>query len=183
MLFDGWMIGWLVGCSERLNRPLDVLIPKFISCFLSKTEALRVYALSSCNHFLYMMPPALVQHLEKYMQALFALAGDPSKSIRRLVCQAFVILLEVRYDALKPQMANVIKYMIKATEDEDEVVALEACEFWSPYCDNSKQHPSLHLPFIFPFTLTLHYVLNCGWLLRAMLCSTDRARRPESVAR
>jgi len=32
-------------------------------------------------------------------------------------------------------MKGVIEFMLMATQDEDEHVALEACEFWSAYCE------------------------------------------------
>lgn len=40
------------------------------------------------------------------------------------------MLLEVRMDRLIPQMHNIIEYMLMRTQDPDEGVALEACEFW-----------------------------------------------------
>ena len=40
------------------------------------------------------------------------------------------MLLEVRLDRLVPQMNNIIDYMLQRTQDQDEGVALEACEFW-----------------------------------------------------
>lgn len=40
------------------------------------------------------------------------------------------MLLEVRMDRLMPQMHNIIEYMLVRTQDADEGVALEACEFW-----------------------------------------------------
>lgn len=142
--------------SAALGSPLELLVPKFITTFLVQQEQLRSYAMQSCNQFLYLMPAPLVKHLDKYMASLFALASDPSKAIRKKVCQAFVILQEVRYDCIKPQIANVIRYMIKATEDDDEVVALEACEFWSGYCENKQADLGLlreHLKVLVPILI------------------------------
>lgn len=73
--------------------------------------------------------------MDNYMRALFHLTNDPSKDIRKRVCQAFVILLEVKFQYLQAHMHNVIRYMLMATDDEDDDVALEACEFWSAYCE------------------------------------------------
>jgi transportin-1 len=72
--------------------------------------------------------------MDSYMQALFRLTGDPSKEIRKEVCKAFVSLLEVRYDHLQPHIEDVIKFMLVSTQDDDEFVSLEACEFWPAYC-------------------------------------------------
>lgn len=40
------------------------------------------------------------------------------------------MLLEVRMDRLIPPMKDIIEYMLVRTQDNDEGVALEACEFW-----------------------------------------------------
>lgn len=40
------------------------------------------------------------------------------------------MLLEVRMDRLIPNMHCIIEYMLMRTQDTDEGVALEACEFW-----------------------------------------------------
>ena len=40
------------------------------------------------------------------------------------------MLLEVRIDTLIPNMHHIIEYMLTRTQDQDESVALEACEFW-----------------------------------------------------
>lgn len=40
------------------------------------------------------------------------------------------MLLEVRIDRLLPYMHNITEYMLLRTQDLDEAVALEACEFW-----------------------------------------------------
>lgn len=40
------------------------------------------------------------------------------------------MLLEVRMDRLIPHIDNIIEYMLVRTQDADESVALEACEFW-----------------------------------------------------
>ena len=34
-----------------------------------------------------------------------------------------------------PTPTHTLQYMLRATQDEDELVALEACEFWSSICE------------------------------------------------
>lgn len=58
------------------------------------------------------------------------MATDEDSDVRKNVCRALVMLLEVRMDRLMPHMANIIEYMLIRTQDTDESVALEACEFW-----------------------------------------------------
>jgi transportin-1 len=49
-------------------RPLNVLIPKFISFFKSPNETYRRYALSCINQFIVDLPPALLVNMELYLQ-------------------------------------------------------------------------------------------------------------------
>lgn len=114
-----------------------------------------------------------------FHQSLFALAADEDSEVRKNVCRALVMLLEVRIDRLIPHMHSIIQvvilnrfscarmckilrthrswnfqscllylpffkiygttfyfmcfllqYMLQRTQDPDENVALEACEFW-----------------------------------------------------
>lgn len=45
------------------------------------------------------------------------------------------MLMEVKVDKLLPHMNAIIQYMLLRTQDEDETVALEACEFWLVLAD------------------------------------------------
>nr|KJB75817.1 hypothetical protein B456_012G059000 [Gossypium raimondii] len=78
---------------------------------------------------------ALYASVDKYLHGLFSLANDPAAEMRKLVCAAFVQLIEVRPSVLEPNMKNVIEYMLQVNKDTDDEAALEACEFWSAYCD------------------------------------------------
>lgn len=64
------------------------------------------------------------------LQNLFHVATDDDSEVRKNVCRALVMLLEVRMDRLISQIDNIIEYMLVRTQDSDEGVALEACEFW-----------------------------------------------------
>lgn len=55
-------------------------------------------------------------------------------------------------DRLIPDMHNIIEYMLMRTQDPDDSVALEACEFWlslaeQPIC---KEALAPHLPRLVP---------------------------------
>ncbi|KAK8305403.1 hypothetical protein V6Z11_D03G060800 [Gossypium hirsutum] len=77
-----------------------------------------------------LMPSALYASVDKYLHGLFGLANEPPAEVRKLVCAAFVQLIEVRPSVLEPHMKNVIEYMLQVNKDTDDEVALEACEFW-----------------------------------------------------
>ena len=49
------------------------------------------------------------QNMDAFLAALFGLANDPSTEIRKSLCQAVVMLLEVGLEKLMPHMADVVQ--------------------------------------------------------------------------
>ncbi|KTG31459.1 hypothetical protein cypCar_00037750, partial [Cyprinus carpio] len=139
--------------SDMLDRPLNVMIPKFLQFFKHSSPKIRMSGDAK--------PPASVVYtvfsqcqyiVTTHYWNLFALAGDEEPEVRKNVCRALVMLLEVRLDRLLPHMHNIIEYMLQRTQDQDENVALEACEFWltlaeQPVC---KEVLCGHLPKLIP---------------------------------
>ncbi|XP_038900875.1 transportin-1 isoform X1 [Benincasa hispida] len=141
------------GLSER---PINIFLPRLFQFFQSPHTALRKLSLSSVNQYIMLMPTALYISMDQYLQGLFVLANDPTPDVRKLVCQAFVQLIEVRPTFLEPHLRNVIEYMLQVNKDADEEVSLEACEFWSAYCDAQLPPENLRefLPRLIPALLS-----------------------------
>ncbi|KAG9147491.1 hypothetical protein Leryth_007294 [Lithospermum erythrorhizon] len=72
------------------------------------------------------------------------------------VCVAFVQLIEVRPSFLEPHLKDLLQYILQVNKDADEEVALEACEFWSAYCDAQLPPENLRefLPSLIPVLLS-----------------------------
>ncbi|KAK3006542.1 hypothetical protein RJ639_017697 [Escallonia herrerae] len=100
------------GLSER---PINIFLPRLLQ---SPHVSLRKLSLGSVNQYIMLMPTVLYMSMDKYLQGLFVLANDPAAEVRKL-----------------PHLRNVIEYMLQVNKDPDEEVALEACEFWSAYCE------------------------------------------------
>uniref|UniRef100_A0A672GXH1 Transportin-1 n=1 Tax=Salarias fasciatus TaxID=181472 RepID=A0A672GXH1_SALFA len=116
--------------SDMLDRPLNIMIPKFLQFFKHNSPKIRSHAIACVNQFIISRTQALMLHIDPFIENLFALATDEEPEVRKNVCRALVMLLEVRLDRLLPHMHNIIEYMLQRTQDHDENVALEACEFW-----------------------------------------------------
>uniref|UniRef100_A0A673GSL2 Transportin-1 n=1 Tax=Sinocyclocheilus rhinocerous TaxID=307959 RepID=A0A673GSL2_9TELE len=119
---------------------------------LSHVSSHQSHAIACVNQFIISRTQALMLHIDPFIENLFALAGDEEPEVRKNVCRALVMLLEVRLDRLLPHMHNIIEYMLQRTQDQDENVALEACEFWltlaeQPVC---KEVLCGHLPKLTP---------------------------------
>ncbi|KAF4792232.1 Transportin-1 [Turdus rufiventris] len=116
--------------SDVLDRPLNIMIPKFLQFFKHSSPKIRSHAVACVNQFIISRTQALMLHIDSFIVNLFALAVDEDPEVRKNVCRALVMLLEVRMDRLLPHMISIVEYMLQRTQDPDENVALEACEFW-----------------------------------------------------
>ncbi|PIN01121.1 Karyopherin (importin) beta 1 [Handroanthus impetiginosus] len=141
------------GLSEP---PINAFLPRFLQLFQSPHTTLRKLSLDSVNQYIMLMPTVLYLSMDKYLQGLFVLANDPAPEVRKLVCAAFVQLIEVRSAVLEPHLRNVIEYMFLVNKDPDDEVALEACEFWSAYCEAElpAENLSEFLPRLIPILLS-----------------------------
>ncbi|KAH9694611.1 transportin-1 [Citrus sinensis] len=99
---------------------------------------------------------ALFVSMDQYLQGLFLLSNDPSAEVRKLVCAAFNLLIEVRPSFLEPHLRNLFEYMLQVNKDTDDDVALEACEFWHSYFEAQLPHENLKefLPRLVPVLLS-----------------------------
>uniref|UniRef100_A0A8C1TY45 Transportin-1 n=1 Tax=Cyprinus carpio TaxID=7962 RepID=A0A8C1TY45_CYPCA len=116
--------------SDALNRPLNIMIPKFLQFFKHCSPKIRSHAIACVNQFIIGRAQALMDNIDTFIESLFALAADEDSEVRKNVCRALVMLLEVRVDRLIPHMRSIVEYMLQRSQDPDENVALEACEFW-----------------------------------------------------
>src|SRR5579871_5169375 len=134
------------------QRPLDYMIPKFIQFCNSQNAKIRSNALFCLNQFTFIRSQSLFAHLDAFIQMLFRLATDPYPDVRKNVCQALVQLVDVRPDKIAPSIKDVVRYMLISTEDEDEMVALEACEFWLAVAEQPSMRADVEpfLPEIVP---------------------------------
>ncbi|CAK9784881.1 putative importin beta-2 subunit [Cutaneotrichosporon oleaginosum] len=129
-------------CPQRLDITIqgtnlfEHLVPQFIQFTGHSDPRNRLYALETLQCLIALRTPALMAQLESYLQALFARASDESADVRRTVCAALGLILASRPDKLVPQMKNVVDYIAYCTKDDNEAVALEACEFWLTFAED-----------------------------------------------
>jgi hypothetical protein len=161
------------GPSELSPRDLDALVPALLQYLhVQKPEAHKVQALQSLAACLTdnVMPSALVLEFDAYLKGLSALAQDQSGKVRQWVCRSIVTLLELRTEFLQPHFLQVAQFMLlqqssstsSSLNEEQEQVALEACEFWLTFCSldevvvNSQMHDTVGslLPQLVPVLLS-----------------------------
>jgi transportin-1 len=121
--------------TDEAGRPLNMLIPQFLEFMKHPNPNFRRHAIECINSVLPTLPHALLVSMDSYMQGLSQLAADADAGVRRGVCQAIVGVVEIKPDAVLPHIQQVSEFMLRATQDADEDVALQATEFWSVLCD------------------------------------------------
>lgn len=94
-----------------------------------------LFFFSCVNEFITPRAAALMSNIDKFLENLFQLANDTDTDVRKHVCRALVMLVEVRIERLIPHMQQIIEYMLLTSQDNDDTVALEACEFWLMIAD------------------------------------------------
>ncbi|KAG6853517.1 hypothetical protein C0991_003647 [Blastosporella zonata] len=126
------------------TRPLDFMVPKFLSLTEHPSAKMRSHAVACLSYFVPINCQSLFVHIDSFIASLFKCASDDDPSVRRHVCQALVLLLAARPEKLMPEMSNVAEYMLYSTKDKNENVALEACEFWLTFAEDADLAAYLH---------------------------------------
>jgi len=112
------------------ESPLNTMIPKFLTLMnFPSSGKVRSLAIHCVNQFIPLKPQAFLVHLDQYLSNLFNLANDPHPDVRKNICSSFALILETRPDKLMPHLDGVIDYCLHLMQDQQDEVALEACEF------------------------------------------------------
>ncbi len=137
------------------TRPLDFMIPKFLTLSEHPNAKMRAHAIACLSYFVPINSQSLFAHIDNFIATLFKRASDDDSSVRRHVCQSLVLLLASKPDKLMPEMNNVAEYMLFSTRDRNETVALEACEFWLTFAEEEELSRSMQplLPKVGPVLL------------------------------
>lgn len=126
------------------TRPLDFMIPKFMMLSEHNNAKIRAHAVACLSYFVPVGCQSLFVQIDAFISCLFKRASDEDPSVRRHVCQALVLLLAARPDRLMPELNNVAEYMLYSMKDQNELVALEACEFWLTFAEDADLSTYLH---------------------------------------
>ena len=141
------------------GSPAGMLIPRLLTLMAHPEASVRRAALGSVNLMVPSWPESHWDAMDTYLRGLFTLAHDGDNGVRKHVCSGIVSLLYRAPDKLTPNMREVITYMIDRTNDGDEDVALESCEFWAAFCEADLERDTVEVlreftPKLIPMLLT-----------------------------
>lgn len=112
------------------DPPSTYLVPRLLNLAIHPHARVRQDALFCLNKFALCRSQAFLVNIESFFNVISQLATDASPAVRKNVCTAIVTLVDVRPDKLVPIMDQMVSFMLYASRDDDEEVALESCEFF-----------------------------------------------------
>lgn len=98
--------------NDNFHKPLNILIPKFLQFFKHSSAKIRSHAVACVNQFIICKTQVLMSYIDQFIEALFLISNDEDIEVRKHVCRALVMLLEVRMDRLFPHMHEIIEVSI-----------------------------------------------------------------------
>ncbi|KIH45707.1 HEAT repeat protein [Ancylostoma duodenale] len=136
--------------GDRLDTEQHVhpLMPKILSFFSSESAKMRGLSMNSVNSILMINNDPISAVIDEFLQQLFGRAHDQDPEVQKQLCRSLTLLLDSHFEKLAPHLPNVIDYIIMKTQDPNENIAVEACEFWLSLAENSDVCKELLSPFL-----------------------------------
>ncbi|KAI9834009.1 MAG: hypothetical protein M1826_005914 [Phylliscum demangeonii] len=138
------------------QRPLNVIVPKLLSFTSSPLPKVRASALGCLNVFIPSKSPVVTLALDAILERLFQLANDPGDDVRRNVCRAIVLIVEIQPEKIAPYMGGLVDYILTQQANQDDPdLALDAAEFWLCVGEHDTLRAGLgpYLPKVIPALL------------------------------
>ncbi|KAF5307987.1 hypothetical protein FQR65_LT06555 [Abscondita terminalis] len=117
--------------KEDNSSSVNILIAKFIELIPEGNCVIRKKSLKFLNQIMRENNDDKIHFDSKtYMNNLILILNDNDTEVQKLICQAFVIFVEMHNPCILTRISIVIEYVLSKNDNSDEDVALQACEFW-----------------------------------------------------
>lgn len=127
---------WACDLGGGRGMPLQALVPKLLRALgQSDSPPAQRHALAALNELITDSHPLVQAHHDEYLRGAVALRGSPDGRVRALVSVGVCQLMTLAPLVLQPHMSDVIEFMLAASQDGDNTVALESSEFWATFCE------------------------------------------------
>jgi len=134
--------------TESWGPYLDCVVPLMNDLMGHQNPDFREQALAITYQLIFCPPPSFRMTLEQTVEGVFRLMQDPTPKVRTNVCKCSVQLLERYPETVAPYIDHIIKFHIRCTADENELISLEAAEFWSTYVNHEGTDKDKLEPYI-----------------------------------
>ncbi|ULU04712.1 hypothetical protein L5515_013596 [Caenorhabditis briggsae] len=127
---------------------LRPIMPKLLIFYEHHNAKMRALAMNSVNCILMVNNDPIDFAIDEFLTALFARHNDNDEEVQKQLCRSLTLLLDTHIEKMMPHLPNVIEYIIKKTQDHNESIALEACEFWLSIAENNEICRTMVLPHL-----------------------------------
>lgn len=127
---------------------LRPIMPKLLVFYEHHNPKMRALAMNSVNCILMVNNDPIDFAIDQFLTSLFARHNDEDEEVQKQLCRSLTLLLDTHMEKMMPHLPNVIEYIIKKTQDQNESIALEACEFWLSIAENNEICRSMVLPHL-----------------------------------
>lgn len=127
---------------------LRPIMPKLLIFYEHHAAKMRALAMNCVNCILMVNNDPIDFAIDQFLTQLFARHNDNDEEVQKQLCRSLTLLLDTHMDKMMPHLPNVIEYIIKKTQDQNESIALEACEFWLSIAENNEICRSMVLPHL-----------------------------------
>lgn len=127
---------------------LRPIMPKLLVFYEHNYAKMRALAMNCVNCILMVNNDPIDYAIDQFLTSLFSRHNDNDEEVQKQLCRSLTLLLDTHMDKMMPHLPNVIEYIIKKTQDPNESIALEACEFWLSIAENNEICKTMVLPHL-----------------------------------
>jgi transportin-1 len=139
--------------KENEGKPLQLLLPKFLSFYNHPVAEVRDYSISCILKVMIFFPNFMLINIEQFIKYFFCMAGDANIFIKKKTQTAFVNLIStpIGVNNCSPYLNQMVQYMVFCLNDREFMMV--SCEFFEKllgYENKFEEHVESFVPQMVP---------------------------------
>uniref|UniRef100_A0A0K0EX44 Transportin-1 n=1 Tax=Strongyloides venezuelensis TaxID=75913 RepID=A0A0K0EX44_STRVS len=130
------------------EQHVEKLMLPVLRFFKHDVAKLRSMSLNIINNFLLFNNNIFTKYFNEFIESVFQLANDQDPEVLKQLCRCLALTSGTFFDKILPQMDNIMNFMIHKTKEQNEEIAMEACEFWLTLADHAEQGQNVLTPIL-----------------------------------
>jgi len=146
-----------VALEKNSSRPLDVLLPKFLTLFNHNNKSIRLLAIESISRLIPLQPKCLVDNINNFMAGFFYLAQFDDNDTKVMLIGVFMRLCDTRrsIEMVEFFLPQIVQFMIACNSSTSKEVALFSLEFWRLLSEYDQMAVDAVSPYLQPLITVL----------------------------
>uniref|UniRef100_A0A0K0EL49 Transportin-1 n=1 Tax=Strongyloides stercoralis TaxID=6248 RepID=A0A0K0EL49_STRER len=134
--------------SKMNEKDIEIIVRPCFKFFNYQIPKIRSTSLSIVNNILLFNSSVVGERFDEFIVEVFQLANDNDNDVIKELCKCLTLICETFFDKIVPQLDNIMKFMIHKTQDVNDDIALEACEFWLTITDHAENDKNILAPIL-----------------------------------